>query len=195
MFKQEWIESARLSREDGPPLSAYAQVVTAVDPAGSTKPDSDFTGISTVGLLSDEIHVLYSTRVKATPEGWAAEVARQYYRYGSAVIVAETNFGGDMVESTLRNFDPALAVVTVTAAKGKYIRAEPLSLLYEAGRAHHVGFHHVELEDELVRFTAASKRDDILDTVVYAAEYLRPSGSAWMVASTAADDDGMEFFA
>ena len=194
MFKQEWIESSRLSREDAPPLSSYDQIVTAVDPNGSTKPDSDFCGISTVGLLGDELYVIYSTRVKTTPEGWAAEVARQYYRYGSAVVVAERNFGGDMVESTLRNFDPTIAVVPVTASKAKYVRAEPLSLLYEAGRVHHVGYHHVELEDELVRFTPAAKRDDTLDTVVYAAEYLRPSGSAWLVAGTAEDGFGAEFF-
>ncbi|MXW34123.1 MAG: DNA-packaging protein [Chloroflexi bacterium] len=195
MFKREWIDFARISREDAPNLEEYDLVVTAVDPAGSTKPDSDFTGIVTVGLQGDELYVIYSTRMRTTPEGWALEAARQLARYGSRVIICERNFGGDMVASTIRNLDPALPVQEVVASRGKFVRAEPLSLLYEGNRVHHVGYHHVELEDELVQFTPRSRRDDTLDALVYAAEYLRPSGSAFLVASTGGFgiDDGPDW--
>lgn len=184
MFKRVWFDSARVSPEDAPPLESYDDIVTSVDPAGSTKPESDFTGIVTVGRLGDELYVLYSTRVRTSPEGWALEAARQLARYGSSVIICERNFGGDMVASTIRNLDPALPVREVVASRGKFVRAEPLSLLYEGGRVHHVGYHHVELEDELVHFTPSAKRDDTLDAMVYAAEHLRPAGSAFLVAAT-----------
>lgn len=190
VFKRAWFEETRIAAEDAPPLEAYDNIVTAVDPNGSTKPDSDYTGIATVGLFGgDHLHTLYTTRLRGSPSAWAAEVARQYHRYGSRMVIAERNFGGDMVESVIRNFDPTLPVFPVWASRGKTVRFEPLSLLYEQRRVHHIGHHHVELEDELVHFTAASQRDDILDAEVYAAEYLQPSGSSFRIASTSDWDD------
>jgi phage terminase large subunit-like protein len=39
------------------------------------------------------------------------------------------------------------------ASKGKFIRAEPVSSLYEQGRVHHVGTF-TKLEDQMCSFTA-----------------------------------------
>jgi phage terminase large subunit-like protein len=49
----------------------------------------------------------------------------------------------------------------VKATRGKYVRAEPISALYEQGRVHHVGAF-VELEDQMISFTPerASDRSD-----------------------------------
>jgi hypothetical protein len=53
--------------------------------------------------------------------------------------VAEGNFGGEMVRSTIRGADPNVPVRLVTASRGKIVRAEPVSLRYEKGEVHHVG--------------------------------------------------------
>ena len=65
--------------------------------------------------------------------------------------MAERNFGGDMVESTIRNVDANVPVKLVTASRGKRLRAEPIKALYEQGRVHHVG-ELVELEAEMVQW-------------------------------------------
>lgn len=44
-----------------------------------------------------------------------------------------------MVESTLKVADPGAAVRMVTASRGKVVRAEPVSALYQAGRVVRVG--------------------------------------------------------
>jgi phage terminase large subunit-like protein len=54
-------------------------------------------------------------------------------------IVAERNQGGDFIESMLRSMDRNVAFSSVHATRGKYVRAEPVSALYERGRTHHVG--------------------------------------------------------
>jgi phage terminase large subunit-like protein len=58
----------------------------------------------------------------------------------------------------------------VRAFKGKYLRAEPVSALYEQGRVHHVGTFG-KLEDQLISYTIDSDRKpspDRMDALVYA---------------------------
>jgi phage terminase large subunit-like protein len=66
--------------------------------------------------------------------------------------VAERNFGGDMVESTLRTVRRDLPLRLVTASRGKHVRFEPVAALFEQGRLHIVG-SMPELEDEVTAFT------------------------------------------
>jgi len=54
-----------------------------------------------------------------------------------------------MVESTIRTADPSVAYQGVSASRGKAVRAEPVSALYEQGKIHHVGLLQ-DLEEELV---------------------------------------------
>jgi phage terminase large subunit-like protein len=79
-----------------------------------------------------------------------------YVRHKADVVVAETNFGGDMVRATIQT---AAAVEgcrvnfkKVVASRGKVVRAEPFSALYEQGKVRHVGVH-AKLEDELCGMT------------------------------------------
>jgi len=66
--------------------------------------------------------------------------------------VAEVNNGGEMVEATLRVVDDNLAYTAVHATRGKVVRAEPVSALYEQGRIRHLGAFTV-LEDQMCEFT------------------------------------------
>jgi len=67
------------------------------------------------------------------------------------LIDAEKNQGGEMVGEVLKNVDPSVPVKLVHASKGKVARAEPVALLDEQHRIHHVGIFP-EMEDEMAAF-------------------------------------------
>jgi phage terminase large subunit-like protein len=69
------------------------------------------------------------------PEGWAAAVAAAARAHGTVQVVAEANQGGEMIQAVLHTADQALRVKLVHARAGKSHRAEPVSHLFEAGRA------------------------------------------------------------
>ena len=62
-----------------------------------------------------------------------------------------------MVESVIRAVDRSVPIKLVHAARGKHIRAEPISALYEQGRIHHVG-RFDELEDQMCTFSVDNVR-------------------------------------
>ena len=76
-------------------------------------------------------------------------IVNAYHTHRADRVYAESNFGGDMVESTIRTVDATIAFMNVTASRGKAIRAEPISALYEQGKIHHIGPMD-SLENEMV---------------------------------------------
>lgn len=138
------------------PLPQFVRVVIAVDPSGCSGPEdtrSDEVGITVNALGSDgHGYLLEDLSGKYGPTGWAKVVCDAYDRHKADRVVAEANYGGAMVESTIKVENPDIPVSMVTATRGKVIRAEPVSALYERGRIHHVGYHP-ELEDQLCDFS------------------------------------------
>ena len=67
-------------------------------------------------------------------------------------MIAEGNSGGDLVKELLKAIDPRVPVRMVYASRGKFVRAAPISSLYEQGRVHHIG-GLPELEDQMASFT------------------------------------------
>ena len=57
-----------------------------------------------------------------------------------------------MVKHVIETARPRTPYKQVTATRGKVVRAEPFSALYEQGKIRHVGMFP-DLEDELVAFT------------------------------------------
>jgi phage terminase large subunit-like protein len=100
-------------------------------------------------------------------------VAKCAARRGADRVVAEKNQGGEMVRSVLRGADTGLPVTLVHAARGKSARAEPVALLYEAGKVRHLGAFP-ELEDELCGLQAGGgyegpgRSPDRADALVWA---------------------------
>jgi phage terminase large subunit-like protein len=95
------------------------------------------------------------------PNHWASVAISGYHDLAADLILAETNYGGDMVLNTVRNIDPTVNAERITASRGKIIRAEPIAGLYgdparpdtwEHGRVHHMG-EFPELEDEMTSYT------------------------------------------
>ena len=129
------------------------RVGVGVDPpGGATECGIVVAGVapcSCKGIREDHAFVLADRSVKEGPDRWAREVVAAYNLYRADRVYAESNYGGDMVELTLRTVDPSVAFKNVTATRGKAVRAEPISALYEQSKVHHVG-NLDSLEDEMV---------------------------------------------
>ncbi len=116
------------------------RVVVAVDPSGGAGRGNDECGIVVAGRADDaHAYVLADLSGKLSPERWANRAVDAYHDHQADCIVVETNFGGEMVENTIRTIDPRVPVKRVHASRGKVVRAEPVVALYEQGKVHHVG--------------------------------------------------------
>lgn len=153
-----------------PPLQ---RVVVAVDPPVTGKVTSDSCGIIVAAMGEDHrAYVLEDQTLAAvSPSRWAAMTLELYHKYSADRVVIETNQGGDMAESVLRNADPALAIRQVKASRGKWLRAEPVAHLYERGLVSHIG-NLSQLEDEMCDFglegLSSGRSPDRLDALVWA---------------------------
>ncbi len=148
---------------------SLSRIVVAVDPAVTTNKNSDETGIAVVGLGRDgHCYVLEDATMKGTPDEWANRAAYLFKQWSADRVVAEKNQGGLMVEQTLRTAHAALPIKLVHATRGKDVRAEPVSALYEQGRVHHVG-NLSALEEQMCDFGMAgvTKSPDRMDALVW----------------------------
>lgn len=133
-----------------------ARVVVGVDPPG---------GVTECGIVvagrgpcscrsPEEEHafVIEDRSLRGSPDTWGGEVVTAYNHSLADRVVGEANYGGDMVENTIRQAAKArgesVSYQNVRATRGKAVRAEPVAALYEQGRVHHVG-EYPALEDEM----------------------------------------------
>lgn len=133
------------------PQSELLRVFVGVDPSGSK--DGDEVGIVVAGKdESGIIYILEDASLHGTPKEWSDEVYRVYEKYKADKVIAERNFGGDMVDAVIsRSGQRHVAVELVTASRGKIIRAEPISALYERGLVFHAK-EFTELETEICTY-------------------------------------------
>ena len=144
------------------------QIVVGVDPAATSSDDADETGIVVAGLGDDgHGYVLEDITLRGAPGVWALAATEAYRRHRADCIVAESNNGGEMVGFTIATVDPAVPFKLVWASRGKRTRAEPISMLYEQGRIHHVGLFG-DLEDQLCNWVPGENSPDRLDALVWA---------------------------
>lgn len=147
----------------------FVRVVVAVDPAVTSKPESDETGMLVVARGSDgRAYVLDDLSGRLTPADWARRAVLAYRDHKADRIVAEANNGGDLVSTVIGVEDPLAPVTLVHAARGKVTRAEPIAALYEQGRVSHVR-PMPELEDQMCSYTGAPGEDspDRMDALVW----------------------------
>ena len=148
----------------------YKRIVIAIDPAVTQHKKSSETGIVVAGISdTDQFHILDDLSGKYSPDGWARIVVENYYKYEADKIIAEVNNGGDLVEKVVRTVDKEVNFGSVRATKGKYLRAEPISALYEQNRVvHNKPFPF--LEDQMCNYNPISYTGspDRLDALVWA---------------------------
>lgn len=143
----------------------FIRVVIGVDPSGSA--DGDEVGIVVAGLGRDKhAYVLADLSLHASSDQWARTVVSAYQTYRADRIVAEKNYGGDMVENTIRTVGQRVSYKGVTATRGKELRAEPISALYEQRKVHHVG-EFGALEDEMTMWRPGDDSPNRLDALVW----------------------------
>jgi hypothetical protein len=125
-------------------LATLKRVVIAVDPsgcAGESDQRSDEIGIVAAGVGHDGIgRILEDATGRYAPDGWAQKTLELFDRWKADRIVAEKNFGGAMVESTIRTGRRSAPVKLLNASRGKVQRAEPVAALYAQGKVRHVGY-------------------------------------------------------
>ena len=172
LWNYDLIDLNRVSTH--PPL---IETVIAIDPAVTSNNASNETGIIVVGKSEDgHGYVLEDCSGVYTPSQWAELVINLYDRYSANRIIAEVNNGGDLVETNLQttarmqNRSP-LPYKKVHASKGKFVRAEPISTIYEKNRVHHVGSFPF-LEDQMTSFIPGAKSPDRMDALVWGLTHL-----------------------
>ncbi len=168
LWKRETLDKCRIAA--APELS---RVVVAVDPpGGATECGIVAAGIGPCSCKGhEEIHgfVLDDESLKAPPDVWSARVVSCYEDWEADRVLGEQNFGGDMVESTIKTASKTISYKNVHASRGKIVRAEPVAALYEQGKVHHVGAF-LKLEEEQCSYVPglSHKSPNRMDALVWA---------------------------
>lgn len=163
------------------------RVVVAVDPSGTKgEGQGDDIGIVVAGRGVDgRCYVLADRTCQMSPDGWGRRAVAAYKEFRADRIIGERNFGGAMVEFVIKTADKMAAYKEVTASRGKVVRAEPISALYEQGLVSHVG-SLPDLEDQMANMTAAGYvgegSPDRADALVWAVTELM-MGSSYSIAA------------
>ncbi|WP_394706060.1 DNA-packaging protein [uncultured Cohaesibacter sp.] len=173
LWKREQLDRLRVDRAP----DQMARIVIAIDPPATSGKSADACGLVAAGIDADGLCYILrdSTLCEVSPTGWATKAIALYHRLAADCLIAEVNQGGEMVTTILSGIDPSVPVRAVRANRGKYLRAEPVSALYEQGRIRHVG-NMAELEDEMCDFgldgLSSGKSPDRLDAMVWAVTHL-----------------------
>lgn len=162
------------------------RIVVGVDPPGSHEGAECGIVAGGIAQVGGETHayILADESRRGTPLQWSSAAVATYNQLHADRVVAENNFGGEMVERTIRTAPGGkdVAYRAVRASRGKYIRAEPVVALYERGLVHHVG-EFPSLEDEQCTWVPGSRmpspnRIDALVWLLFEL-MLKPQGWTW----------------
>jgi phage terminase large subunit-like protein len=178
LFSEEDIDRWRVT--DGA-LPDMVRIVVAVDPSGAddeNNADNDAIGIIVAGLGTDgNAYLMEDLTVKAGPATWGKVATDAYDRHKADAVVGEINYGGAMVKFVIQASRPRTNYKAVTASRGKAVRAEPISALYEKGKVRHVGYM-ADLEDELCAFSTSGYTGELspnrADAAIWALTELFP---------------------
>ncbi len=170
-------------------LPQMQRIVVAVDPSGASgaaDENADSIGIVVAGKgIDGRFYVIEDATCRLSPSGWARRAVERYQAHKADKIVAERNFGGDMVASVIRTADRNANVKLVTASRGKAVRAEPIAALYEQKRVTHAAGLS-ELEDQMMQMTLSGYvgegSPDRVDALVWALTELM-TGSAYSLSN------------
>lgn len=184
LWSPDQIEASRVT--EAPEL---VLIVVGIDPSGGDSAGNAEQGIVAAGRSADgEFYVLADRSCKLPPQGWASRAIGLYHELEADWVVAETNFGGDMVVATIRNVDDNVPVEKVTASRGKRQRAEPIAVRYgdptdastwARSKVHHVGMFE-DLEDQMCTWDPeGGTSPDRVDALVWALTKLGAGGGDW----------------
>lgn len=176
LWDMKMLEKARIFEEDAPDMG---KIVVAIDPAVSSNPGSNETGIVVCGkgLVDRRGYIIEDCTMKGKPSEWAQAAVDAYYAHEATEIIAEVNQGGDLVEAAIAAIDSNIPYTAVRATRGKFKRASPVATLYSKDKVRHVGGFPA-LEDQMLEMTdefdimEAGYSPDRLDAAVWGLTHL-----------------------
>jgi phage terminase large subunit-like protein len=156
-----------------PDRADLGNIVIALDPAVSDGENSDEFGIVVCARNGDIGFILEDLSGHYDQHSWAQTAVSLYHRYQASGIVAETNQGGFLIEGMIRMIDPTVPVVSVRATQGKFVRAAPISALYQQGKIKHCPGLSV-LENQMVtsEYRQGESSPDRVDAMVWGLTHL-----------------------
>ncbi len=174
LFEQEWIDRNRLLRP--PRWDDSFRVAVGVDPSAGAR---DATGLVAVVDLGDGCGCeddgtfphfgVVDDATKRLRLAAAMRRAASFIRFWNATeVVLERNGIGGRANELLDMADPTLPVVGIVAEESKELRADPVAVLYESDRVHHVGSLDAfsALEDEMTTWVPPSRVADDAEGLV-----------------------------
>jgi len=180
IWKAPWIDDNRVG--EMPKEDTIETIVVAVDPSGDDgitdengETSNDAIGI-VVALKTTDGHyyVIEDATLNGSALEWSTKVIDVAENRDVDCIVGEKNYGGDMVRQTIKSAmqtrkgrTQTRKIELVTSSRGKRLRAEPVSALYEDGLVHHVGYFH-DLETEMVEWVEGKDSPNRIDALVFA---------------------------
>jgi phage terminase large subunit-like protein len=159
-------------------VDRMVRIVVGVDPSGGDgKNKADEQGIVVAGIDKEGIYwVLDDCSCSESPNGWARKVIAANEAYKADKIIAEKNFGGELVRQNIKSVDEDANVDIIHASKSKQARAEPIANLYEQGKVRHVR-EFKSLEEQMKDMTLSgyqgSGSPDRVDALVWAISDLK----------------------
>lgn len=174
LWTYEMLDRCRVTKEQLPEME---RIVVSVDPSGCSGPEdtrSDEVGIIVAGRGKDKRgYVLEDASGLYSPDGWGKKATSLYRKWNADRIVGEKNYGGAMVEFTVRTADKNVSYKNVNATRGKQVRAEPIAALYEQQKVSHLmGADLADMEEQMCNFSTAGyqgmKSPDRADAAVWA---------------------------
>lgn len=193
LWRRDWIDRDRLVailKDDGMldlnksvlKDASVVRIVVGLDPSATSMGDE--AGIVVAAKDNRQpahYYVLDDLSIQGSPETWAKRAVTALHKHDADRIIYESNMGGEMIPAVLKIIDPLVRLQSVYASRGKAIRAEPISALYEQGRVHHIGTFS-QLEDEQCEWEpGAGDSPNHMDALVWAItaldKLLAPGGS------------------
>ncbi len=154
------LRESELEKQGGHQSRSRSRARSQTSPKGREDSRSDSVGIVVAGIgIDGKAYVLADRTCALSPAGWGRMAVNAYHEFKADAIVAETNYGGAMVEAVIRAADSSVPYIQVSAARGKAVRAEPISALYEKDMVRHVG-RFPELENQMENFSTAGYMGD-----------------------------------
>ncbi len=158
-------------RESTLPMGTPLRVI-GVDPSVAENPRDECGIVVCASTGERDLYrrnswILEDATIHGSPDVWANKVVQMARKWG-APVVAEVNQGGALVRNAIQTIDPSVKVFEVHSKYGKALRAEPITLAYEQGRVHHVGYL-AELESQMISWIPGEgKSPDRIDALVHA---------------------------
>jgi phage terminase large subunit-like protein len=186
------VPTRRIAREhDWEEVVNLDTVVVAVDPSDNESSDPERAAAGLGDESADEVGIMVCAKGPApigtddvlphgylmadvsghySPVGWPAVVIDAYIDHDADYIVVERNNGGAMAKTLIQQEAERrglrVRVELVNASRGKTTRAEPVAMLCDQHRIHHVGVFE-ELEDEQTSWVEGMASPNRMDGFVW----------------------------